>query len=555
MPPIAVLLLTVAAFFLIAALVERVDSSRRAQLASTTLETQTLKELEAAPYSADPRFNSGADARSPELAAIVAREIKADETKISDGLHNASRSGGQASVVAGGLSSLAAVRPAVAAVYAVAKSRGGLAGVSAKAIATDETALVVGLRGVANALIAVDSEDAARADTARWQAEAGTAIAMLALLSVFGLFYFRADRLGRENEALLGLSREEASTDVLTGLRNRRALIDDLHSSIDDRAPGRHELLVAIFDLNGFKQYNDTFGHAGGDALLKRLGGRLAGALEGLGTAYRMGGDEFCVLARCASYSGDALVADAVAALSDGGEGWHVGCSHGAVWVPAEAATPSDALQMADMRMYSNKASRSSTGRQIADALLQVLSEQDKNMNVHGGHVAALSGAVAEALHQSALEVQRIQLAATLHDIGKTALPDSLLNKPGPLNAQEWEFMHRHTVIGERILNAAPALAATASLVRSSHERIDGDGYPDGLSGTQIPLGARIIAACDAFDAMTSTRPYRGATSVEVALEELRRCTGSQFDPDVVAALRAIVLAGNRHAAAAVTTA
>ena len=114
-----------------------------------------------------------------------------------------------------------------------------------------------------------------------------------------------------------------------------------------------------------------------------------------------MGGDEFCMLARCAPDVSRALLEGAVTALSDSGEGWHIGCSHGAVWVPSEAATSSEALRSADVRMYANKASRSSTGRQIADVLLQVLREQDKGMNMHGGHVAELSGEVAEALHQS----------------------------------------------------------------------------------------------------------------------------------------------------------
>jgi len=433
------------------------------------------------------------------------------------------------------------VTPAVATVYAVARRPGGLASVPAKTVAAAETALVYSLRGVAAALGEFEREDASRARQARSQAEVGTGIAMVLLLAVFGLFYFRADRLGRENEALLSVSREEATTDVLTGLGNRRKLIDDLAADIERGTPGSHELLVAIFDLNGFKQYNDTFGHASGDALLTRLGGRLARAMTGSGKAYRMGGDEFCILVLCATYAGDALLADAVGALSDAGEGWHIGCSHGAVWVPAEATTPADALQIADTRMYARKASRSSTGRQVADALVQVLSEQDRGMNVHGDHVASLSRDVAKLLHQPEAEVRRIELAATLHDIGKTALPESLLNKPGPLNAQEWEFMHRHTAIGERIILAAPALANTAPLVRSSHERIDGDGYPDGLAGSDIPLGARIIAACDAFDAMTSVRPYRGATSNELALEELTRCSGSQFDPEVVTALRDVI--------------
>ena len=121
-----------------------------------------------------------------------------------------------------------------------------------------------------------------------------------------------------------------------------------------------------------------------------------------------------------------------------------------------------------------------------------------------------------------------------MHDVGKTAIPDAILNKPGPLDAKEWHFMHRHTVIGERIILAAPSLAPTAGLVRSSHEAFDGSGYPDGICGEAIPLGARIIAICDAFDAMTSSRAYRGARSDQDAIAELRRCSGTQFDPAVV---------------------
>jgi HD-GYP domain-containing protein (c-di-GMP phosphodiesterase class II) len=131
--------------------------------------------------------------------------------------------------------------------------------------------------------------------------------------------------------------------------------------------------------------------------------------------------------------------------------------------------------------------------------------------------------------------------AASLHDVGKAAIPDSIIEKPGPLNASEWTFMRTHTLIGERIMAAAPALKEAAKLVRSSHERFDGSGYPDGLSGEDIPLGARIIAVCDAYDAMICKRPYRSRMSAEVALEEIRRCAGTQFDPRVVAAFCAAV--------------
>jgi HD-GYP domain-containing protein (c-di-GMP phosphodiesterase class II) len=131
-------------------------------------------------------------------------------------------------------------------------------------------------------------------------------------------------------------------------------------------------------------------------------------------------------------------------------------------------------------------------------------------------------------------ELPALRAAGALHDIGKLAIPDAILSKPGPLTEAEWEFVRRHTVIGERILRAAPALAAVGPLVRASHEHFDGAGYPDGAAGEEIPLASRIVAVCDAYDAMTSPRPYRTAMSPEGALAELRACAGSQFDPMVV---------------------
>jgi HD-GYP domain-containing protein (c-di-GMP phosphodiesterase class II) len=135
--------------------------------------------------------------------------------------------------------------------------------------------------------------------------------------------------------------------------------------------------------------------------------------------------------------------------------------------------------------------------------------------------------------------VANLVRAAELHDVGKIAIPDSILHKPGPLDPQEQEFMRRHTIIGESILNAAPALAGAGGLVRSSHERYDGAGYPDGLHEEEIPLPSRIIFVCDSFQAMTTDRPYRQAMDEYDALAELRRCAGTQFDPAVVDAFAA----------------
>jgi HD-GYP domain-containing protein (c-di-GMP phosphodiesterase class II) len=133
--------------------------------------------------------------------------------------------------------------------------------------------------------------------------------------------------------------------------------------------------------------------------------------------------------------------------------------------------------------------------------------------------------------------------AAALHDVGKVAIPDAILDKPGPLDEAEWEFMRTHTLIGERILAEAPSLTEASKIVRSSHERHDGTGYPDGLAGDAIPLAARIIAVCDSFDAMTSNRPYRTAMSMEGALSELYNCSGTQFDPVVVKAFAKVIRA------------
>ena len=359
-------------------------------------------------------------------------------------------------------------------------------------------------------------------------------------------------RLAHEREVLLGTRRDESRTDVLTGLGNRRALADDLLHALAE-PPSSAELLLAVLDLDGFKQYNDTFGHAAGDALLQRLSLRLAESVTShAGFVYRIGGDEFCMFARVMAADAEKLLDGVTTALRDGGDGWHIGCSLGAAWIPSEAATEADALALADERMYANKAGRSSPSQQVTDALLQVLAEQSLILDDHVERVAELSVALAKKLGQSDVEARRIHLAARLHDIGKTAIPVEILNKPGPLDDREWSFIRQHPLIGERIVLAAPALAHTAPLIRASHERYDGKGYPDGLRGSEIPLGARIIAVCDAFDAMTSDRLYRRSIGVATALEQLAAHAGSHFDGAIVEAFCAATAL--HHVAAAAAT-
>ena len=347
-----------------------------------------------------------------------------------------------------------------------------------------------------------------------------------------------------EHAALLGTSRGEATTDPLTGLPNRRALANDLDEQIADVSPQR-PLLLLLFDLNGFKTYNDTYGHPAGDALLTRFGTALTRAVDGSGRAYRMGGDEFCVLTAAPADQHADLAARTRAALSERGDGFAITAALGSATIDAPDSDPDTALLEADRRMYAEKnGRRGSAGGQSAAVLLRVLTERHPDLGEHVDSVAKLTDQVAHELHMTDEDRTALWQAAALHDIGKAAVPDAILNKPGPLDEEEWAFMRRHTIIGERILDAAPALTVAARLVRASHERFDGEGYPDQHAGAEIPLGARIIAVCDAYDAMVSDRPYRPAMPSEQAMQELTRCAGSQFDPVVIDAfVRALTTA------------
>jgi two-component system cell cycle response regulator len=393
---------------------------------------------------------------------------------------------------------------------------------------------IVAIPAVA-ALVAIGIQAAERFTTAP------TAAAVISLLTLIAVVVRLVLSL-RESQGEARTSVRESRTDELTGLPNRRALMLDLEDAIVRPAAAGSLRLLALFDLDGFKLYNDTFGHPAGDSLLARLGGRLArfGASQG-GGAYRLGGDEFCLLVECTAAEVDAIVAGAGAALSEGGEGFSITASQGNVLLPSEASSIAETLQLADRRMYANKVSeRTSAGSQSRDVLLTALRERQPELAEQAVDIAELALAVAEELGMEAEQRDETYRAAQLHETGKMAIPDAILNKPGPLEESEWEFVRQHTLIGERIIASAAALVPVARLVRSSGERWDGSGYPDSLREEQIPLGARILAVCDAYAAMISERPYSVAMRASRALEELRRSAGSQFDPEVVAAFEQV---------------
>jgi diguanylate cyclase (GGDEF)-like protein len=345
---------------------------------------------------------------------------------------------------------------------------------------------------------------AARSDR---QATIGSAAAILLLLAAFAFFFRRSERLARENRGLLAASREEALTDALTGLPNRRSLLIDLEARLAG-ATGDEPVLLALFDLDGFKQYNDTFGHPAGDVLLTRLGENLSKYLGTRGKVFRMGGDEFCALFEPRLEDRVTLLDGAALALSEQGDGFWIGCSYGAISLPIEATDADDALRIADQRMYTQKnAGRASASRQVKEALLGVLAARDPELARHGRAVADLAEATARA---------------ELHEAGKLTL-----------TTESGASSREIAAAGERIISAAPALAPAARLVGTLHERWDGTGFPEGLAGDDIPHGARIVAVADAYEALITHMPHAQA------LEELQREAGTRFDPTVVEALAA----------------
>src|SRR5262249_20189792 len=231
--------------------------------------------------------------------------------------------------------------------------------------------------------------------------------------------------------------------------------------------PPTPSTLLMIFDLDGFKGYNDSFGHPAGDALLARLAEKLADAVGDEGASYRLGGDEFCVVAPIAAGEAPRLIDRTCGALSETGEGFEVTSSFGAVVLPDEATDVSAALSLADERLYAQKQARRGGGAgQTMDSFLEALATQEPTLNAHLEGVAALALGVGDRLGLSADDLEELSRAAQLHDLGKVAVPDEILLKPGELDEREWEFIHQHTVVGERILRASPAFRNAATIVR-----------------------------------------------------------------------------------------
>ena len=357
-------------------------------------------------------------------------------------------------------------------------------------------------------------------------------------LGLIVTIFARMLETNRRQSRALDEQRHDAFYDRVTSLPNRRRLEADIATTV--AMPGEHRTLV-LLELEGLQTYGDRLGYAAGDELLCRSAESLVSAVAPLGgTVYRVGAARLAALVPHGEPRLGELMLTATDSLRDDGPGDAIGRSYGDVAIPDETADAEAAFQLAGRRLDAHRQRQHRSARRQAHAVLMaVLSARRPELRDHLRTVTYRVISLGRRLGVGIAEIDDIALAAELQDIGLLAVPESVLEKEGPLDEAESAMVRGHTVEGERIIAAAPGLAPVARLVRSSAERFDGSGYPDDLAGEAIPLGSRIVAVAVAFAALTAQRPYRPALSDAEALGELQRCSGTQFDPGVVAALAA----------------
>jgi diguanylate cyclase (GGDEF)-like protein/putative nucleotidyltransferase with HDIG domain len=349
-----------------------------------------------------------------------------------------------------------------------------------------------------------------------------------------------------------------ALTDPLTGLANHRSFQERVQRELTGAEARDVAFTLCMIDIDDFKRVNDLFGHPVGDSVLAQVGARL----RQNGEAFRLGGDEFALLLPARSADEALPVARNVLARIaslDLGDVGSVTASAGIASFPAQAFDRDELIRLADSALYWAKEhgknrvhvyrpevvelaelrrlahgpDRAARFRAAA-SLAKAVDARDTYTGSHSTRVAELAAWIAAHLGLDAEQVELARLAGSLHDLGKLAIPEEILRKPGPLTPPERLVLERHPQIGFRMLESL-GVDPVAEWVLRHHERWDGTGYPDGLAGSEIPLGARIIFIADAYDAMTSDRAYRGRLTPQAAVSELERCAGSQFDPEIVA--------------------
>ncbi len=327
--------------------------------------------------------------------------------------------------------------------------------------------------------------------------------------------------------------------DPLTGCLNRRGFMERLEAEVDEAGrTGRAFALISL-DLDRFKSVNDSKGHAAGDELLRWTVEKLNENLRPMDSVGRLGGDEFALIVPGAARPEALTLAGRLNSVLAG----QAPSSLGIACYPTDG-TDSDELQRhADSELYAAKDGRkvqsAPSQRELswATALAQAVDTRIAVPDEHSTAVARYAAAVAEEMGWQGTELALLRMAAMLHDVGKVGIPDSILRKAGSLTEEEFDQMRLAPVAGAELVGRVEGLGPIVPWIYHAHEHMDGSGYPEGLRGDVIPLASRIIAVADAFDAMTTNRPYRGALSREDALAELHRCSGTQFDPQCVEAL------------------
>ena len=355
---------------------------------------------------------------------------------------------------------------------------------------------------------------------------------------------------------------DAARTDPLTGLQNRRGFEEEIEREVLRARRTEGTIAVVMGDLDEFKRLNDRYGHLAGDAALEGVGSTLATGKRDIDTVARTGGEEFALLLPDTDRRGAYALAERLRMDIDRrfAQAPRLTISFGVACFPDHARSAQGLLKTADRALYAAKRLGRDRTVIFSDQLGEVLGSpgaleseakeaqlttlvslaealdlRDTGTSDHSETVARLSAMAAQELGLPPSRVERVGIAGRLHDIGKVAVPDSILRKAGPLEEHEWVEMRRHPEIGAQILGN-PVFDDLRSWVLAHHERPDGSGYPFGLVAGEIPLEARILAVADAYEAMTADRVYRPPITREAALEELRRCAGSQFDPRVVEA-------------------
>jgi len=372
-----------------------------------------------------------------------------------------------------------------------------------------------------------------------------------------------------ENSRLYATAEQRARVDELTQLFNRRYFDECLRQEISRRSRHGGVLSVIFLDLDLFKDYNDKYGHPDGDRILSHIGLIIGKSLRHIDLAFRYGGDEFAIILPETGAKGASNIAERVRVRTENEmmeKQTGITVSIGIASWPNDGVTPDEIVTAADRALYYAKRTGGNRICMVSEmlpisgehkepvtrteketlnmiyALASTIEARDQYTYGHSRNVRKYSVALAEALGLPSENVAVIGTAALLHDIGKIGVPDVVLNKIEALTEQEREMIKSHPGLSAAIVGHVLSLTPCLPAILHHHEWWDGSGYPSGLKGEAIPLEARVLAVADAFEAMTSTRPYRDLMPAEVALEELKSCAGKQFDPRVIEAFLPIAV-------------